>query len=69
MIGRYDKAGASAVALLRNQVLSYYVNLGETRDITRRFMLSTMKDVEEFGARDTAVLEILERVLDEIYGA
>jgi hypothetical protein len=29
----------------------------------------SLKDVEEFGARDTAVLEILERVLDEIYGA
>ena len=63
----YDRSFANVVSHALNSTLTTYVNRGETRERVTEMMLSVMRDYEDYGARDTAVREVLEYLLDEIF--
>lgn len=63
----YDMFAANVVSHALNSTLTTYVNRGETRERVTEMMLSVMRDYEDYGARDTAVREVLEYLLDEIF--
>lgn len=63
----YDMVGATAAASKMNAELSLAVGIGGSRDEVRDHMYEIMEGLSDFGAYDTAVIEILEEILDEIY--
>lgn len=66
----YDLPGAGNVATVLSRNLAYYVNRNFSRSEVREVMHNIMRQDEysKFGSCDTAVIEVLDYVLDEIYG-